>query len=781
MYSEFYQRNAKRILIAVAVSLALIWSTAESIPPNNNTESWISSDNIDRKTYEDFRHHFGGEELILVALDRKENSPRFIESLCSRLEALTEIRKVWSPARLSGLMSEFDVPDTEYEARLRRVSISEDGQLAGVAAILTSEGLVDRTATMRRVNEVLKFCDLDASQVKMTGAPVIVAELDRLGGKEANRRYFIATILVCFGILWFLLKDAKPAGLIVLEIVWAFQMTLAIVHVCGGEMNFILDSLPVMVMVFAMAIAIHYIYHAANYVGDENAVDKTLKSIAWPCFLAMFTTAIGLLSLTNNDIPPVKQFGLATAGGTVIAFIAGLFVTPAVLQFFPPVRLRQSKQSWENWFQKLAGFLTRRRVLVMTSVFALLGCAGIGFRGFRAEFQPLNFFPDDSKVLTDTNELRERMANTDSVEVIVDFGEQNLPAVEQIRIVREIEAELLECDRVPTVLSGTTWLPTVLDASHLPALNRFQNNPAAQEFVADGGCMWRVSARIDPDEHHTQQTIFAAITQRMQEVGVEKNLDIRTTGIAPLIERAQSDIFWGFWSSVGTAICFITVIMIATLRSFKLGLIAMIPNVTPLVLVFGTLGWIGIPTDIGTMMTGSIALGIAVDGTFHFLTRYSRQMKLTGQNSASTLTAFVETGPPIVQATIVTGIGMLALVLSNFGPTGNFGLLMSVSLAVALIGDLILLPCLLLVFGRDKEIQIEQSTESTAEVDQREAALIGSLERAAANEDLLELDDELKLNVSLHEEELEDEQGEQTLRPFLAASSEENSSLVSAG
>lgn len=729
MNSGFYHRNSKRIIVAVAVSLALVWNTADTIPPNNNTESWISSENIDRKTYEEFRHHFGGEELILVALERDKHSARFVESFCSRLESLDEIRKVWSPDRLSGLMSKLGVPESEHEKRLRGISISTDGELIGVAAILTPAGLTDRTATMRRVNEVLKYCDLSESQVRMTGAPVIVAELDRLGGKEANRQYFTLTIVICFGILWFLLKQVAPAGLILLEVIWAFQVTLAIVNVCGGEMNFILDSLPVMVMVFTMAIAIHYIYHAANFVDQPDAVAKTLRSIFWPCFLAMFTTAIGLLSLCNSEIPPVKQFGVATAGGTVIAFIAGLFITPAVLQLYPPVRLRQSNLGWQRFFELLSGFLDRRRGTVIAAVVGLIAFCGVGLAGFRAEFQPLKFFPSESKVLTDTNELRTRMANTDSVEVIVDFGALNLAAGKQIDLVREIEAELLKCDRVPVVVSGVTWLPSIVTPSNLSALNKFKNNPAASEFVADGGCMWRLSARINPDDEHTQLEIFTAITKRMEEVGAAKKLSIRTTGIAPLIVRAQSDIFWGFWSSVGSAAVFITLIMMATLKSIRLGGLAMIPNVAPLILVFGTLGWLGIPTDIGTMMTGSITLGIAVDGSFHFLSRYTRSMKESGKNSESTLSALVETGPPIVQATVVTGVGMLALTFSNFGPTGNFGLMMSVSLGVALIGDLILLPCLLLVFGRDKKTaaQIQADAEAVALVDAQNEAEVARI------------------------------------------------------
>jgi len=162
--------------------------------------------------------------------------------------------------------------------------------------------------------------------------------------------------------------------------------------------------------------------------------------------------------------------------------------------------------------------------------------------------------------------------------------------------------------------------------------------------------------------------------------------------------------------------------MIISLRSFQAGAVAMLPNITPILLVFGMLGWMGIATDIGTMMTGSIALGIAVDGTFHFLTRYRRVFQATGNSVHATRVALEKTGPPIVHATIITGLGMLALGLSNFGPTVRFGVLMTTSLAVALIGDLILLPCLLYLRPKSRKARParELSPAATEPVDTRE-------------------------------------------------------------
>jgi len=680
-------------------SLAVFYPLAESIPSNNDTESWLSDNNEARRVYDGFRFHFGGEEIILIGLERDQHSDTFVEALCGRLERLEEVRQVWSPQRFEKLMSGFGLSDSEIEQRLRRVAVSSDGKLAGVAVLLTDAGLADRGTTVSNVYDVLEYCQLKPSDLHLTGAPVIVAELDRLGGKETNRNYFLVTMAICFCVLWWTLKQFKPAGLILLSTVWAFQLTLAIVYLLGGEMNFILDSLPVMVMVFAMAVSTHYLYHFAAHMRDPDPVGITLRGVSWPCFLAMFTTAIGLCSLRISEMPPIRQFGIATAGGTLAAFIAGLGITPAILTLHPPIRFQQ--KCWQRWFRKLASELYVGRKRTALGVGALVLFCGTGLYWTKAEFQPLNFFPDDSKVLSDTRLIQKQLSNTDSVEVVVDFGSASRTEVSKVETIRVIERELLKLARVPVVVSAATFLPDPLPQG-LAGLSAFQGQSSESDFVADGGHLWRISARTQPEGDETQQVLFERISAQMAVVGASENVSIVCTGIAPLIERAQQDIFDGFWKSVVMAFFLITVIMMVALRSVSAGIVAMVPNVTPILLVFGCLGWLRIPTDIGTMMTGSIALGIAVDGTFHFLTRYRSMYRETGNTVHATRVALEQTGPPIVQATIITGLGMLALGLSNFGPTVRFGLLMTASLTVALIGDLILLPCLLFMRPRSR-------------------------------------------------------------------------------
>ena len=162
-----------------------------------------------------------------------------------------------------------------------------------------------------------------------------------------------------------------------------------------------------------------------------------------------------------------------------------------------------------------------------------------------------------------------------------------------------------------------------------------------------------------------------------------------------LFRSAQHEIFSGFWKSFTSAFVVIGIVMAISLRSIRIMLLAMIPNLLPLGVVFGMLGWLGMPVDIGMMMTGSIALGISIDGTFHFLVRYLEQCEEGRANAHAVCVALLTTGGPIFESIVVSSIGMLALTLSSFAPTVRFGLLMATLLMATLAGDLLLLPALL--------------------------------------------------------------------------------------
>lgn len=689
MVSDFYHAYGKRILLLVAVTFPILTLIAESLQSNNDVETWLPDDAPVRVAYDEFKEHFGAEEVVFIGLvDHSEDDP-IVEALRARIERLPEIRQCWSPRRLRTVMAELEVTDADIDQRLERLVVSQDGALIGLIAVLSEEGLAHRERTVEEIRSQLNYCQMEQDELRLAGAPVVVSELNRLGNRENTKVFFMVTLLISLILLYFNIRQWNITIALLGVTVWSINLTLAIVKLSGGEMNFILGALPVMVMVFTLAISIHFVHYYHSSLHHKHPLTAAMN-LAWrPCCLATLTTTIGLVSLGVSDIGPVRQFGYAASLGAIVAFISGLGLTPAVLSVFP-LNPRGSADGANRWNPLADRMLSRSRIVAAISIVGvmILGC---GLPLLTSRIDPLDFLPRDSKVLQDVIDVEQRLANTSSIEAVIELDPE-LPFVEKLGKVRDLQARIDSHPAVQHTMSAATFFPSELPDGPLAVaslLNRAQSRKEGNGYLASGDRLWRISARIRSDAEHSDQSVLEELQERT------RGANVSFTGIAPLLQHAQGKIFDGFWESFATAFVIITVVMMLSLRSLSVGLLAMIPNLTPICVVFGLLGWIGIPVDIGMMMTGSIALGIAVDGTFHYLVRYRDDLKSAEDSREAARLALFQTGQPIFIAAAIAAAGMLALTLSDFAPTAKFGYMMAAMLMAALIGDLVLLPVLL--------------------------------------------------------------------------------------
>ncbi|WP_417850015.1 efflux RND transporter permease subunit [Thalassoglobus sp.] len=689
--SQLYRQYSRPLAILILLALPFLFREADSLPTNNDIEAWLPQQSDFRSEYENFKSLFGGEEAILIGIPNQVAEPQLISAIASRIESLEGIRSCWTPQRFTEEMAKLGVtPETAHE-RLRGLVVSRDGSITGLVAILSEDGLLNREGTVHDVQHILTYSQLSNEDVLFSGAPVIVAELNRLGSQKNTKQFFLCSLMICFGLLMYSIRHWRLSSAILLITVFAIQTTLCIVKWWSGEMNFILSALPVMVMVFTMASSIHLL-HYFNSSRDETDPLAAALSKAWrPCLLATFTTVIGLLSLTVSDIVPVQQFGLAAATGAVISCICGLGLTPIALSLWP-ISFPDRHDSSQKLPAQLSLQIIRHRRAITWGTCTCLLVSLPGIVSLTSKVDPLDFLPRNSDVVQDYLDIEEKLTNVDSFEAVVDFDTQDLPFTEKLRRVKQIEMMISAHPNIQHTLSLASFFPERLPDNGLEIiqlLSTAKSNQHGQEYISAGERYWRISARVHGESTDHRQQIFEELQH------ILRAHPVTLTGIAPLIKQAQDDIFIGFWESFATALGIIAVVMVIALRSIKTALLAMIPNLTPLCLVFGFLGWAGIPVDIGMMMTASIALGIAVDGTFHFLLAYRHHSKQESGTQNSSLYALFKTGRPIFEAAMIASLGMLALTQSQFIPTVRFGLLMSILLIVAVFADLVLLPALL--------------------------------------------------------------------------------------
>lgn len=695
MLSSFYQRYSLPLLLAVLFSYPILFWQAETIRSNNDIETWLPKETPVRATYEQFKRDFGVEEVIVIGTSSEVHDARLFEALAKRLERIPGIRNCWTPERFIKIMQEFGVEEAEARFRLQGLVLSESRHTVGLFALLNDEGLHSRGTVVKAVRKEMDYCQIDGPEVFLSGTPVIVSELDRLGSQKANRRFFLITLALSLGLLYYSSRHWGLSLSLLGLTLWGINLTMTLLKLWGGEMNFILGSLPIMVMIFTLSISIHLLSYYTSSL-EEGHPDPLAHAMiqSWrPCMLSTVTTLIGLISLNVSSIVPVQQFGIAAACGSVVALVAGMGLTPAILAIWPNclVKVQQHGQAFHHWGE----FVLRHHRKILAGAVVGMLLLSVGLVRLRSRIDPAEFLPRNNAVARDLKRVEKDLTTVDSIEVVVDFqGKENLPFLEKMEQVRELERRLRTHSHVKHTMSLASFFPTQVEGGAfevMSLLKQAQARAGDQEFLAEGDRLWRISARINIRDQHGPTP--AQMLQDFDKLLV--GAKVHFTGVAPMLDSAQNEIFTGFWQSFTSAFCIISLVMIISLKSLKTGIIAMVPNLIPIWLVFGVVGFLGLNVDIGMMMTGSIALGISVDCTFHFLVRFREHRAMGDSVEDSTLAALEHTGQPVIDSAVVGSVGMMALTLSNFAPTAQFGMLMAAQMVASLLGELVLLPALL--------------------------------------------------------------------------------------
>ncbi len=692
MLTSLYQQHGRWLLVLAVLAFPLLTWQGESMPSNNDIETWLPIESEVRSTYEMFKQEFGGEEVILVGLPNLQPDDPLVESVAERLSQLPGIRHCWSPNRMGQAMRELSVSEEKIEERLTGLALAKDKRMLGLVALLSPSGLVDRSATVRDVEQVLDYCQLRGDDVLLTGGPVIVAELNRLGGKNHNKLFFIFTLLLTTALMYHCIGEWRLTAGVMLITIFAIEATNAVVYWCGGQMNFLMGALSVMTMVFTLSIAVHVINYYKNSLSQPDPLVNSLKNAWKPIALSALSTFIGLASLMTSTIGPVWWFGFAGAIGALVSLVCALGLTPALLLLWPDAARKSESQSSMTQL-RMAHAVVNHPWKTTALVGVIVAVSGVGLIYLQCRIDPLDFLPQGSPVVRDLNELEKRLTSIDSIEAIVDFQTSAAPFMEKLDRVREIEARLASHANVTHTMSVASFFPEEIPQDLMGSSQFFSKaleSKHRSDFLSAGERYWRVSCRIGrEDPYHKGQTLAAL------KLLIADMPQVTLTGIAPLIEQAQLTIFQGFWESLSSSFLLITIMFVVSLRSLKLSLWGMIPNISPVVLVFGIIGWVGVAVDVGIMMTASIALGMVVDGTFHMLIAYQRSRKAGHSSRTAAFEALIRTGKAICEAALIASVGMVALLMSSFSPTVRFGAMMAAILLSSIWAGLLQLPALL--------------------------------------------------------------------------------------
>jgi len=389
----------------------------------------------------------------------------------------------------------------------------------------------------------------------------------------------------------------------------------------------------------------------------------------------------------------------------------------------------------------IAGQVVRHRYVVIVVGLLAFGVLAYGVTLIRTSVAPGRFFARDSEWVQDAVWIQQHIGPIVPLEVMLEFPRQTerqgeaasappadpkrdqpsdsapadadpytLSPLQRLELTRIVAQLITRHERTGGTLSAATFLPrpptradgsvarTVFNtrlADQIPRLERtdFVRRTPEAEF-------WRISGRLpgfrNVDHDLVLDELRGELDRYMERAGLDRQLVRPTiTGIVPLVFVAQRELLHGLINSFLLAFALIGVVMLVLLRHPITTLAVMLPNVFPAVAVFGFMGWTGTLVDVGAMMTASVAMGIAVDDTLHFLTWFRRSRAAGRSTQAAAVDAFQRCAVAMGQTTLIAGLGLIVFAWSDFLPVAQFGLLMFILLLAALAGDLILLPAIL--------------------------------------------------------------------------------------
>jgi predicted RND superfamily exporter protein len=475
----------------------------------------------------------------------------------------------------------------------------------------------------------------------------------------------------------------------------------------------------------------NYWKHAACKNG-ATAISETIRTCRTPCFLASLTTAIGLISLCTSSLTPVRDFGIYAAAGTIISLGVVLYCLPALLQIWPGKPPAEHELDHPGW-RMLGRGLTTWPVLQSLVSIAVCAACSYGLMKFRTETKVIRYFPEKARIAQDYWFIETYLAGIMPVETIIRFDAQSQKDtnfVQRMEVVRQIQERLRANSEITGSLSLADFLPVseplAEDAGILTRTRYYKRANLIQQKIRDGEIraartfynmagtahdlndkgdhrlneagdeLWRITSQVAIMTDNDFAEVLADVNNISQDVLKLHPGSVHTiTGTVPLFLRTQRAVLHSLISSFGLAFVLILIVFVVMLKNFWAGLVAMIPNIMPITVVFGCISWGGLKVDVGTMITASIALGIAVDGTLHYLTWVQLGMRLGQTRRQSIINALVHCGPAMWQTSLAVALGLLVLVPAELLLISRFGWLMASMIGVALLGDLVLMPQIL--------------------------------------------------------------------------------------
>ncbi|MBL6448976.1 MMPL family transporter [Fulvivirga sp. 29W222] len=718
-------------------------------------ESFFPTDDPDLEYYRTFEELFENDNnYLLVGLVNEPTvfDSAFLHKVGQLTKYVEQTDHVTSVASISNIEKPiispagyFEIPVIHVEApekyKQDSIRLYKDGWLLesllsrdakATAIVIKHEPLSGKEAADSLVNSIRKAIDhLDFQKFHLAGksyAQGIFIE---------KMQYELAIFLsasVALVIVFLVIAFRSFSGVIVplivvlLSTIWI----LGFMALTGKTLDILMVLLPTIMFIVGMSDVVHIMtkYIEQLRVGDSkrDAIVTTIKEVGLATLLTSLTTAVGFATLLTASIQPIQEFGIYTAAGVFFAFIVAFALLPACLYLLPRPKVSYKVVHKSSWFLFLSrSFIkvARNGKSILTINLALIIISLVGISQIRINTYLIEDLPSDDPLKLDFMFFDTEFGGSRPFEITATVNKSGATVFDREVL---IETDSLQNHLTSLFGSGGIISPVTVvkglnqainggssDAYRLPSndkewkrlykylprlLKRYQKSG---NITAMQNTVGRISTRVGD----IGSAISLAKTKELQTY-IRQHTDTalvtyKVTGTSNLIDKNNEYLAKNMFEGLGIAFFVVAVIAGLLFKSLRMVMITLVPNVIPLLIIAGIMGISGITLKLSTSIVFSIAFGIAVDDTIHFISKLKIELAKGKPLLYALKRTYLSTGKAIIVTSIILSGGFLILLLSSFGGTFYTGLLVSLTLIFALLIDLTLLPVMIMLFFRHKQ------------------------------------------------------------------------------
>ncbi len=690
---------------------------------------------------------FGSDNLVLIYYQHDDlftaDKLKVIDDVTYALQDLDIIEKVESLATALSIRHGDDglainplisnLPETKadiatikdnalYSPLIQGNHLSKDGKKAAIIVTLRptfNEPEFNRKA-YDKIEKVIKPLHAEFENVFQIGNPRVNVEFEQGIFSDLTQITPLAVLVLMTSIV-LMLRTSMAAILPLitssLSIIWA----LGFLGYCGIPINLLTAILPALVIVIGSTEDTHMLAAYLQGIAKNNdqqrfpAIRFMAIHVGLPIFITSFTTTIGFLSNGLSDITLIKHFGISSALGMIANLFATVLVLPMLLQLFGP------KKSWittevntdKNWITPFINFIERasenhsQKIIVITTIFILV----FGFFALKvtASNDPLSFFKSDNQIIANSQSLHDNFAGMQVFFVTIHAAQgKSFRNPVELKKIEAIQSFMDSQGIYDKIISINDYLKlinrevhdsnaafyTIPDTQSLVEqyLMLFQRNDVERVLNSDNR-ITNLIVRHNISDSATLNGYLDELDHNIQVI-LKKENTFSLTGKNLMVNKAAESLFHSQINSVALLIVIICVLMSILYSSVTAGLVSLIPNIIPVIMMFGTMGMLGIPLNPGTALVSVIAIGIAIDDTIHILSTYNKECRVDGDQIAAARRAVKIEAIPVISTSLALTFGFLILIASRFNIIAQFGLLSALTMIVAMFSDLLITPLL---------------------------------------------------------------------------------------